>query len=110
MSGCQAVARVAYVFLRKSKRQPIIPSKFEILLTSTEDTTSKQPLVFEGAEVPSIFDSINIRFGNEEEKQVSDSIDCKKIVKIPIVDRWIVYDNERGGRGKKAWKVNMASR
>lgn len=112
MSGCQAVARVAYVFLRKSKRQPIIPSKFEILLTSTEDTTSKQPL---RSRVRGSGSSIHFRFDQHPfwkrgGEASSDSIDCKKIVKIPIVDRWFVYDNERGGRGKKAWKVNMASR
>lgn len=74
MSGCQAVARVAYVFLRKSKRQPIIPSKFEILLVRT-DANNLLALVFTCRESgsSSIFDSINIRLRNaleEEEKQV----------------------------------------
>lgn len=70
MSGCQAVARVAYVFLRKSKRQPIIPSKFEILLVRT-DANNLLALVFTCREsgTSSIFDSINIRLGNEEEEK-----------------------------------------
>lgn len=73
MSGCQAVARVAYVFLRKSKRRPIIPSKFEILHGCKQLLLA---LCVERAEVHRSDQHPLWKRGGEA---------CK--------NRWIVYDN-----------------